>query len=297
MGSKADALMAALSIIEQDTREYVKIRDERDALRAERVKLQGEIERLTHENMELRENGETLLDAVDRAEAKQTDIEALAERLAKVEDRLSASVSNVTYDRKRIDALVTSTLNADNELRRRLDEFESLRHDLHDIVERLTALVERQAKAIAEVEQRLANLQYQVIVELGEQVEALAARLGRLDGQHTAFPTGAATTVEEVLEQVEEVLEQADIEMPISEQQAFVDDGPPRRGDRVRLEGARTTIAKTHIVDGWYDVVGHTDGEFEIIAMRYADGGHLLAWVPPGDHVKEVWRGAAKLVE
>lgn len=240
--------------------------------------------------------------------------------------------------------------------------------DLHDIVERLTALVERQAEAGVNVEQRLAKLQYSVIVELGEQVEALAERLAKVE------QIIAVLVLEQAPEQVQEAGQPSDdgpprrgdrvrLEGAMSIGGSRIPDGwydvagstlgdgfqiarapfdfcwvdcrdtglkevrrgagpaasaplpdaesdapakaeawaaaelHPQRGDRVRLEGACTSVSGTSIADGWYDVVGRTDGEFQIIAMRYSDGGHWLAWVPPGDHVKEIRPGAAKLDE
>lgn len=105
-----------------------------------------------------------------------------------------------------------------------------------------------------------------------------------------AFPTGAATTVEEVLEQVQEAGQSSDeTGFPVSEQQAVVDDGPPRRGDRVRLEGARTVGGRV-LEPGWFDCTGQEAGSFQV----EAGGGRY--WVDNYDlGLKEVRRGAANL--
>lgn len=69
------------------------------------------------------------------------------------------------------------------------------------------------------------------------------------------------------------------------------DDSPPRRGDRVRLEGARS-IGNTKLEDGWYDVTGSTALDFQVKA------GIGCFWVGATDpSLKEVRRGAAKLPE
>lgn len=191
-------------------------------LRADRVRLQGEIERLTHELAEaqsLRSVCEDRADAWAAAKEwiatsrKQTDIEALAQRLAKVEDQLTA-----------------------------------LAHASEDIL--------KAVELLAEV----------VFDELAETPSTEAA-----------FPTGAATTVEEVIAQAEE---------PSAES-----DDAPRRGDRVRLEGARS-IGNTKLEDGWYDVTGSTALDFQVKA------GIGCFWVGATDpSLKEVRRGAAKLPE
>jgi len=89
--------------------------------------------------------------------------------------------------------------------------------------------------------------------------------------QTTPFPAGAATTVDEVLAAVPPT-----------------DDGPPRRGDRVRLEGARFVGRGGVIPDGWYDVVGQEFGQFQFVLSSDL---RRLGWLP-NDHpgVKEIRR-------
>jgi len=106
-------------------------------------------------------------------------------------------------------------------------------------------------------------------------------------GGEAAFPTGAATTVDEVL-----------AAMPAEpEDDPNVD--PPRRGDRVRLEGVRS-VGGFFIRDGWYDTVGQRGDavgatEFQIADHR-ANGGTGLYWVRNDSQgLKEVRRGAAQL--
>lgn len=141
---------------------------------------------------------------------------------------------------------------------------------------------------------------------LGERLAEIEKRLGKTEKDHAnsvyfanrrmdsldkrliaqvPFPTGAATTIDEVLAAVP------------AEPETQQDDGPPRRGDRVRLEGALTTYLRKPIPNGWYDVLGRDhnrvqNDEFQIAAD---DKG----WVPfIRDHDKglmEVRRGAAQL--
>lgn len=173
-------------------------------LRADRVKLQGEIERLTHELAEAHATRPFPPDLVQRIdelprdfeERKRTatDIEALAQRLAKVEDRLAAHSAD-------INAL-----------------------------------------------------------------------------KYPAFPTGAATTVADVIAQVEE---------PVAESEPL----KPQRGDRVRLEGARS-LGNTKLEDRGYDVTGATAQDFQV------EAGIGRFWIVNDDPaLKEVRRGAAKLPE
>ena len=134
---------------------------------------------------------------------------------------------------------------------------------------------------------------------LGREQAALAARLDKLEQKMsgpfwqdespeltpgraalakewaTPFPAGAATTVDEVLAAVPPT-----------------DDGPPRRGDRVRLEGARFVGRGGVIPDGWYDVVGQEFGQFQFVLSSDL---RRLGWLP-NDHpgVKEIRRGTTQ---
>lgn len=197
-------------------------------LRADRVKLQGEIERLTHALAEaqahlanLRALPETGTLFAQKGEGWLT-IEALAQRLAKVEDRLAVQRAEIVVHK--------------------------------DILHR----------------ERLAKL---------EQAPERSVLYENVKITDAPFPTGAATTVDEVLETVQEAGQPSD-------------DGPPRRGDRVRLEGARS-LGGTKLEDRWYDVTGAAHGDFQV---EGANGGRF--WVLGIDPaVKEVRPGAAKLPE
>lgn len=89
---------------------------------------------------------------------------------------------------------------------------------------------------------------------------------------------GAATTVAGVIAQVEE---------PVAESEPL----KPQRGDRVRLEGARS-LGNTKLQDRWYDVTGATEQDFQV------EAGIGRFWIVNDDPgLKEVRRGAAKLPE
>ncbi len=106
------------------------------------------------------------------------------------------------------------------------------------------------------------------------------------------FPTGAATTVDEALAAVPPVAEQ--------------DDGPPRRGDRVRLSEALSRRGH-RVPAGWYDVHGREtlrDQSGDPWAVQIKIGTRALPGLPGGAvemvyvgarYVKEVRRGAAQL--
>jgi len=92
--------------------------------------------------------------------------------------------------------------------------------------------------------------------------------------QTTPFPAGAATTVDEVLAAVPPA-----------------DDGPPRRGDRVRLEGALSTGGFS-ILNGWYDVVGFSR---ESPIFQVTSDGRALFWLyNDAAGVKEIRRSTAQ---
>lgn len=150
--------------------------------------------------------------------------------------------------------------------------------------------IEALAQRLAKVEDRLTALA-RASEDILKAVELLAEvafdELAETPSTEAAFPTGAATTVEEVIAQAEE---------PSAES----DDGPPRRGDRVRLEGARSTASGRRVADGWYDVIGATDMAFQIATSENVGHNNLATWLPwlgltPA--IKEVRRGAAKLPE
>lgn len=122
--------------------------------------------------------------------------------------------------------------------------------------------------------------------------ELAEARSQKQDG--AAFPTGAGTTVEDAVAVAEaEAWTAALVQEPVVESEPLI----PQRGDRVRLEGARS-IGGFRVEDGWYDVVGQRYDSVFQIAEKRANGGAALCWIEaahPG--LKEVRRGAAKLPE
>lgn len=196
-----------------------------------------------------------------------TDVEALAERLAKVEDRLTRLVTpsdNYGSILTRLDK-IDGRLDTQSELRVRSNRTLDERIDkVAEIIgERVSGLVERQD----EFERRTVfTLNEMQAVDLKGGYDSLGQALrGKVyspdDSLTTpAFPTGGASTAEAV----------ADAVPPV-----------PRRGDRVRLEGA---IADTDraIPDGWYDVIGHSGGSdeppsFQIEAATQFD---FAKWVP-----------------
>lgn len=102
----------------------------------------------------------------------------------------------------------------------------------------------------------------------------LRAGLGKMEYEHpraAPFPTGGAHTLEGAIEAV----------LPV-----------PQRGDRVRLEGARSLAGRRRIKDGWYDVIGHsTSPMFQVATGDSRDRDDLSPWLPwidMGPCVKEV---------
>ena len=203
---------------------------------------------------------------------KPTDIEALAQRLSKVEERIAANLSNIN--------------GRFEETSKRIDQAcDIIGERISQLEERLNAVVD----LLGESSRAPGALYYATrIAQLADALRELSPGWRGWKGSDLpfglqpnppGFPTGAGTTVEDAIAQVEEP--GAEIE-PLK----------PQRGDRVRLEGA-LSVAGWPIIDGWYDVVGHGELDFQI---AIADGRRK--WVPdihPG--LKEVRRGAALLSE
>lgn len=116
---------------------------------------------------------------------------------------------------------------------------------------------------------------------------AFAASLGKdfTSIVEAALPTGAATTAEDALDAVPPVAIG-----PAGDPVPAEDDGPPRRGDRVRLEHA-ASIAGSN-VHGWFDVIGQTGRAFQVKDPA-GDWMPYLLNSTPG--LKKVRRGAANL--
>lgn len=131
------------------------------------------------------------------------------------------------------------------------DENLGLREDLKRAEARL-------AQSPVWAEERDTNKRINKAVEIiGERVSGLDERIAALEAgtmkngawAEAAFPTGGAATAEAAAEAV----------LPV-----------PQRGDRVRLEGARS-IGSTPIKDGWYEVLGQQADAFQV---RFTpDGG------------------------
>ena len=198
----------------------------------------------------------------ERADAA-TDIEALAQRLAKVEDGWAAANRDVGKLHARIDQAC-----------------EIIGARIGGLEERIDAMADGGRDIIAAVELTLTH---------SEGVAERVVKLERQQGGGIAFgvqpnppgfPTGAGTTVEDAIAQVEE---------PGAESEPL----KPQRGDRVRLEGARTFYANILLEDGWVDVIG-AHSEDPVFQVRTSSGA--IPWVgfdDPG--LKEVRRGAANL--
>lgn len=296
--------------------------DEIAALRADRVRLQGEIERLTHElnraTGALGLLGDTVPEGF-KAPAYEThivgvfpqaEIEALAQRLAKVEDRLST---------------------AEGALRGQMQRFEKMGQRLDGLNQhkRVTALEERIVRAatdarldqvceiigerIGGLEERL-NANVENVTHDRLRIDAILTRLDRLEQaperfvlhdnvkvtndplpgvqpSPPGFPTGAGTTVEDAVAVAEAeawTAAIAQVEEPGAESEPL----KPQRGDRVRLEGARS-LGNTKVDDGWYDVIGGAPGDFQVDT-----GFGSNFWIDNADPgLKEVRRGAAELEE
>ena len=196
--------------------------------------------------------------------------------------------------KERLDALEADLRTLREELveqTRRQDFFEHcLDQAARTAVDRQNTLTIRHDQAMEIVGTRIGEL-----VERLDKIDQLLATpfwqangdpLGNIRREGTApFPTGAATTVDDALAAV-----------PAT-------DDPPRRGDRVRLEGAVAASSGRSIPDSWYNVVGDdrvSRDEFQIEA-RAADLGwqgiDTPAWLPwirnndPG--LKEIRRASA----
>jgi hypothetical protein len=181
------------------------------------------------------------------------ELAELAERLAKVEDRLAGP-----------QLVELSQLNRfAKEIHSRLDKVAEI------IGERVSGL----AIASTSLEKRLGeidNIRAFEVLELKRRCTWLEEQVETLNpGVHVPFPTGGASTVEEVLAALKpgemavwahDTAEAAtDAVLPV-----------PQRGDRVRLEGA-TSHGGFLIDNGWYNVTGQNGNCFQIKAEGTSD--------------------------
>lgn len=188
-----------------------------------------------------------------RAEPNQPAVAELAERLAKVEDRQAA-----------LDAMFTKGPNRLNRRQERLDDrIDTSEKQTREALVKVNERIDKVAEIIGE---RVSGLVVQIdaLVGLHANLEHLdpatvtvqdvlrTLRVARMSAPD--FPTGGASTAEAA----------ADAVLPV-----------PQRGDRVRLEGARSVVGSA-IADGWYDVLGFAGApdnpQFQI-RVRDADLG------------------------
>ncbi len=204
------------------------------------------------------------------------------------------------------------------------DENLTLRSD-HDrameiVGERIAEIVERLDEAHAKInavtdllgeKERVPGALYYAtrIAQLAEAVHELNPGWRGWKGTDGApFPTGAATTVDEVLAAVPAEADgnkvwagqERDPGSPYVPWQLDTTNPlymPPHRGDRVRLEGQRDSTGR-YIRDGWYDVVGHDNTGYQIKTTESTERDNTAPWMPwlrPSANLKEVRRGAAQL--
>lgn len=128
---------------------------------------------------------------------------------------------------------------------------------------------------IGEIVERLDKLEHRLSGPFwqDESPELTPERADLVRSYAVPFPTGAATTVDDALAAVPPV-----------------DDSPPRRGDRVRLEGAFSTTGRP-LPNGWHTVTGADDKAFQIEAPSDVRFAAWLAWVSNNDPgLKEIRR-------
>jgi hypothetical protein len=213
-------------------------------------------------------------------EPNQPAVAELAERLAKVEDRLAREEELRLGVDSRIDKVAEIIGERVSGL---VDEIGEHGKSLRKYT--LTAHIEKIAESIdgrlSELDRRLAGIEngdaqdYAYALKGLDEVR-LRAGLGTMQAEHPrgptapAFPTGGAHTMEGATNAV----------LPV-----------PQRGDRVRLEGALSLGGSTHT--GWFDVTGNADGAFQIDATNQAARPvphvKFTVWVAHGDPgLKEV---------
>lgn len=202
---------------------------------------------------------------------KPTPVETLAERLAKVEDRQASldamfteGPNRLNRRQERLDDRIDNSEKQTREATRKLDE--RITKVVEIIGERISGLVDQDAsleKQLGEID----NIRAFEVLELKQRLSALESRTVGLQqvGALAAFPTGSADTAEAA----------ADAVLPV-----------PQRGDRVRLEGAKT-LAFYSVPDGWYDVAGQNGDAFQIRVPQF--GGDWLPYIPNANEgLKEV---------
>jgi hypothetical protein len=228
---------------------------------------------------------------VEALRNKPTPVEALAERLAKVEEGLAgvAAFNGRLHERfgKSEHAFVQNVIDGQHYklLNERIDKVAEI------IGDRVSGLVER----LDALEGRTVGLQTFGAPTTGvfadypgaptlptDDYEPMQFNWEVAEQGAAAFPTGGSDTAEAA----------ADAVLPV-----------PQRGDRVRLEGARSVVGSV-IADGWYDVLGFAGApdnpQFQIrvrdadLGMQGIDTPAYSPWLFCGQpSLKEVTRNAS----
>lgn len=202
-----------------------------------------------------------MLASLDEALAvrKPSDIEVIAERLAKVEDRLVELRNHDSALHGRIDGVV-----------------EIIGERVSGLVDEIAAVRDSAKRAHERLD--VHEIAFHYVYKALDQV-MLRSGFGNMSSEYPltpafpnapAFPTGGASTAEAAAEAV----------LPV-----------PQRGDRVRLEGLdRNDDA---LGNGWYDVVGRDDDNYTQISAGFDKRGvkrlyrvenHLIKEVRHADH-------------
>jgi hypothetical protein len=208
---------------------------------------------------------------------KPTPVEALAERLAKVEEGLAgvAAFNGRLHERfgKSEHAFVQNVIDGQHYklLNERIDKVAEI------IGDRVSGLVER----LDALEGRTVGLQTFGAPTTGvfadypgaptlptDDYEPMQFNWEVAEQGAAAFPTGGSDTAEAA----------ADAVLPV-----------PQRGDRVRLEGATTMGGAT--LTGWFNVIGSGAAAFqvEVLSAHPGDNTKLIPWITANDPgLKEV---------
>ena len=290
-------------------------------LRAERVELQGENEALRHDLKRAQREAAwwgsrlwlmgaktpvpddfdpatTVLDYDDTlrkpAGAVVGDIAALAERLARVEDKLAAHHWDVKAVHRRIDGAVETIGKRIDDLFAQSAAADATNGDLLTRVQARLATLEDLAARRGE---RLADLERRQELDDHARMDDDGAPPVNLTGIDGLDPVPMEETLQPIQPthlnglQREEVLRVKIGQLGGAE--VFV---AYKIGDEVRLEGA-TSVTGTLIPDGWYRVAGMmaqpTDNHghtVQVATTAYTGRVPPLRWVKPGT-VKEVRHG------
>lgn len=222
-----------------------------------------------------------IVEAFAPAERKPTPVEALAERLAKVEDRLDKFRDDLDHlasaGSPSLDGINRELKESFRRIDQRIDKVvEIIGERVGEIVNDISAVVDSATRA----HERLDLLDKPVtegddggrdaVTRALDGSSAINAGWWR-DRPNTArpyFPTGGASTAEAATDAV----------LPV-----------PQRGDRVRLEGAETGTGQK-VPDGWFDVIGSSLYTFQVRVRARPDADRATDWLPwlGHEYAKEV---------